>query len=138
MTRDNPPHVKQRMPRRLILTVCGALCLGVITPDRVWAQARDTTHCCTVVRIDAGRREVTARETATGYTFLVEVKNRKHLAAVRIGDKVWANFAVRKVRLEAAGDSLCCAIVQTKELEPPAQGHEEVRFPVASHPHRRS
>ena len=89
-------------------------------------QKADTTNCCTVVRVDARRGIVTARETATGYTFSVEVKNRKHLAALKLGDKVWANFAAKKVRLEAAGDSLCCLILKTQ----PPDGSA-----VSIHPH---
>ena len=77
------------------------------------AQQSDTANCCTVVRVDARRGIVTARETATGYTFSVEVKNKKQLAALKVGDKVWANFAAKKVRLEVAGDSLCCPILKT-------------------------
>lgn len=84
------------------------------------AQQPDTTNCCTVVRVDVRRRIVTARETATGYTFSVEVKNRKHVAALKVGDKVWANFAAKKVRLEAAGDTLCCPILKTQQPEGPS------------------
>ncbi len=102
--------------RSLIMAMYGAGFTLPVTPERVQAQARDTTHCCTVVRIDMPRGIIMARETATGYTFRVEVKKKKHLAALKVGDKVWANFAVRKVRLEAAGDSLCCAIL---EMPPP-------------------
>jgi hypothetical protein len=86
----------------------------VVSPGALPAQSREEpVHCCTVVRVDLKERIVTARETSTGYTFRIEVKNRKHLAATRVGDKVWADFAARKVRLEAAGDSLCCPIVET-------------------------
>jgi hypothetical protein len=58
---------------------------------------------------------ITAREMATGYTFRVEVKSKKLLTTLKVGDKVWANFSAKRVRLGAIGDSLCCAI-----LDPPA------------------
>ena len=102
-----------------------------LTPDDVGAQTRDSVHCCTVVRVDAERGVITARETSTGYTFRIDVKNRKHRAAIKVGDKVWANFVVKKVRLEAAGDSLCCAIVET------AQTPLNPAISIA-HPHIRS
>jgi hypothetical protein len=114
-------NVMLAAPRSLILAMYAVCGIVLVTPERVHSQRRATTHCCTVVRIDIRRGIVMARETATGYTFGVEVKNKKHLAALRVGDKVWANFAVRKVRLEAAGDSLCCAILETPpQPDPPA------------------
>ena|ERR1051325_2905081 len=97
---------------------CLALLASLLIPlTGVRAQQRDTTPCCLVVRVDTAHAVITARETATGYTFRVEVRQKKVLAALKIGDKVWANFAVKKVRFSIAGDSLCCAI-----LEPPARG----------------
>lgn len=114
-------NVMLAAPRSLIVSLYGACCILLVTPERVQGQASDTTHCCTVVRIDIRRGIVMARETATGYTFGVEVKNKKHLAALKVGDKVWANFAARKARLAAAGDSLCCAILETPPPpDPPA------------------
>ncbi len=114
-----------------IVAAIAAVCILVVAPTSARGQSRDTTQCCTVVSINARQGTVTARETATGYTFRVEVRNRKHIAAVRVGHKVWANFAARKVRLEAAGDSLCCAIVGTA---PPPDGPP----PFTQHSHSRS
>lgn len=112
-----------------------ALCMLLVTPEKMSAQARDTTHCCTVVRIDVGRGIVTARETATGYTFRVEVKKKKHLAALKVGDKVWADFAARKVRLEVAGAQLCCNILDTPPPSPPPPDLPASPIP---YPHSRS
>ena len=102
-----------------LLAFCPRLAAGLESS----AQQPDTTNCCTVVRVDVRRGIVTARETATGYTFSVEVKNRKHLAALKVGNKVWANFAAKKVRLESAGDSLCCVILKTPPDGPSASLH---------------
>jgi hypothetical protein len=97
------------------ITIAIAIWLAIALARPLPAQSQDApVHCCTVVRVDIKERIVTARETSTGYTFRIEVKNRKHIAAVKVGDKVWADFAARKVRLEAAGDSLCCPIVETQ------------------------
>ncbi|MGH7717953.1 MAG: hypothetical protein ACREON_03795 [Gemmatimonadaceae bacterium] len=63
------------------------------------------------------RRIVTARETATGYTFRFELGDRKRLTALKIGDAVWANFATKGVRLRANELEPCCNIVDA--LPPP-------------------
>ncbi len=96
-----------------LLLAATAFALSAGTSVTMLLQTPERTHCCTVVRIDLTTSSITARETATGYTFRVEVANRKHLSAVKVGDKVWASFGARKVRLEAAGDSLCCDIIET-------------------------
>lgn len=74
--------------------------------------------CCNIVAIDIKRGIVTARETATGFTFRIEVKNKRHLAALKVGTKVWADFGARKVRLEVAGVAPCCNILDPKPAEP--------------------
>ena len=102
-----------RKVKAAIVLALLAFCPRAAASLELAAQQSDTTNCCTVVRVDARRGIVTARETATGYTFSIEVKNKKQLAALKVGDKVWANFAAKKVRLEAAGDSLCCPILKT-------------------------
>lgn len=102
-----------------LVALCGVLNVGA---ERIEAQGnseglvQEQEPCCGVVRIDIKSGIITVREKATGYTFRVEVKNRKHLLALKLGDKVWANFAVRTVRLEVAGGQPCCSI-----LDPPAQ-----------------
>lgn len=91
------------------ISACVAVAVGA-APARAHAQARDPAPCCMVVRVDTAHAIVTARETATGFTFRVEVRAKRALASLKVGDKVWANFTAKKVRL-AAGDSLCCPIL---------------------------
>ncbi len=67
--------------------------------------------CCAVVKINAAARIVTARVTATGYTFRFEVKNTKLLSSIKVADKVWADFAAKTVKLRATDASPCCGIV---------------------------
>ena len=67
--------------------------------------------CCTVVRLDSASAIVTARETATGYTFRFEVKNRQLRASLGIGDPVWADFANKRVTLNVTDEHPCCTIV---------------------------
>lgn len=77
-----------------------------------------TPACCAIVRIEPQRSTVTARETATGYTFRFEVKNRRMRARLKIGQPVWADFVAKAVKLKANDDQPCCAIV---EAPPPAE-----------------
>jgi Cu/Ag efflux protein CusF len=98
-------------------TACAMLLLLGL-PTVASAQRRDTTTaCCRVVRLDAANGQVTARETATGYTFRFAVKDRRIRAAIKIGDAVWADFATKAVKLNTNDSEPCCAIVQM-----PAQG----------------
>ena len=77
------------------------------------AQRRDTTTaCCRVVRLDAATGQVTARETATGYTFRFAVKDRRIRGAIKIGDAVWADFATKAVKLNTNDGEPCCSIVE--------------------------
>lgn len=76
-------------------------------------QAADSAAppCCTVVRLDSASTIVTARETATGYTFRFEVKSRRLRASLDVGDPVWADFANKRVKLNVTDEHQCCTIV---------------------------
>ena len=106
-----------------------AVLCAALVPVHGNAQTHEPPPCCSVVRVDSARSEIVARETATGYTFRVEVKSRRQLLALKVGDRVWANFAVRRVRLGAADDSLCCAILDTPAPAPPTAAPAKVRRP---------
>jgi hypothetical protein len=106
--------------------ICGFVTVLAARP--ALAQGRDTTlprktvvpqadapACCRVVRIDAERSLVTARETATGYTFRFALRNPRGLALLKIGQPVWADFAAKSVKLKATDAAPCCGIVETKE-----------------------
>jgi hypothetical protein len=80
----------------------------------------ETPACCSIVRIETDKSLVTARETATGFTFRFTVKNRRLLATLKIGSPVWADFAAKTVKLKATDAQPCCAIVETPP--PPALG----------------
>jgi hypothetical protein len=106
-----------------VLCVLGAL------PNVALSQSRDsiktpavsvapvvTPACCSIVRIGPAASVVTARETATGFTFRFTVKNRRVLATLKIGQPVWADFAAKTVKLKATDATPCCAIVETTGL----------------------
>ena len=94
------------------LATMSAAALWLLAPATVRGQSEPASPCCGIVRIDLTNSIITAREMATGYTFRVEVKSKKLLSTLKVGDKVWANFAVKRVRLGALGDSLWCAILE--------------------------
>lgn len=111
-------------PRRFVLL--GAA-WWLAWPNAARSQSRDTTlsklparasvsatpACCAVVRVEGAKSLVTARETATGFTFRFAVKNRRLLGTLKVGQPVWADFAARTVKLKATDASPCCAIVET-------------------------
>ncbi len=65
--------------------------------------------CCSITAIDTRIGVVTAQEISTGHSFRFEVKDRVILRGLRVGQKVWADFALGKVGLSAAAP--CCGIV---------------------------
>ena len=110
------------------------LVLSVLTglPNVVLSQSRDSTKppgiiapvatpaCCAIVRVEASKSLVTARETATGFTFRFTLKSKRLLATLKIGQPVWADFAAKTVKLKATDVQPCCAIVETPP--PPEPG----------------
>jgi hypothetical protein len=101
----------------LALVAVALVCLAEPVP----AQSRDASlqsqgaltqpSCCSIVRIDTTTSIVTARETATGYTFRFAVRTRRALRALRIGQPVWADFTSNTVKLKATDDTPCCGIL---------------------------
>jgi len=74
--------------------------------------AADTAPaCCTIVRVDSVHSRVTARELATGFTFMFDVKSRRQLRALKPGRPVWADFSRKTVRLSHAGRDSCCTML---------------------------
>jgi len=107
-----------------VTTIC--FCVAV----RAGAQStsRDTTvrqaatvapdslpACCTIVGVDSSRAVVTARETATGFTFRFSTKDLRPKRTLRVGQPVWADFATQRVRLAATDITPCCPILATQE-----------------------
>jgi hypothetical protein len=102
------------------------LCIVAALPHVADAQSRDSARktlsnadstappaCCSIVRIESAKSLVTARETATGFTFRFTVKNRRLLGTLKISQPVWADFAAKTVKLKATDVTPCCAIVET-------------------------
>jgi len=118
------------MRRVLIL-----MCIASMVPNAALSQSRDSLKrpgpavpsvapaCCAIVRIETAKSLVTARETATGFTFRFAVKSRRLLGTLKIGQPVWADFAAKTVKLKATDASPCCAIVETPStLDPDFSG----------------
>lgn len=113
--------------RRLLIIGVSAGAWAVL-PNAARSQSRDSAAakarqsavlsaaapaCCSIVRIETQRSIVTARETATGFTFRFSVKTRRLLGTLKIGQPVWADFATKTVKLKATDIAPCCAIVET-------------------------
>ncbi len=102
--------------------------LGVLgtLPNVALSQSRDsvktpadsvapvvTPACCSIVRIEPAALVVTARETATGFTFRFHVKSRRLVASLKVGQPVWADFVAKTVKLKADDRTPCCTISDT-------------------------
>lgn len=125
------------MPRTLAL----ALTL-LVAPLIAHAQGRDTTGvtvtaCCLLVRLPSADGIVTARETATGFTFRFQVKDRRVRLALKVGQPVWADFAAKTVKLKATDAQPCCAIVSTPPPQSPAASALGSSAAVVDSPPRR-
>ena len=101
------PHSIERA-----MAAVGVAALWLMAPTAARGQSQPAQPCCNVVRVDLASSIVTARDLATGYTFRVEVRSKKLISSLNVGDKVWANYTVKRVRLGATGDSLCCPILE--------------------------
>jgi hypothetical protein len=93
---------------------------GQSTGTKTSPRVNLATPCCGVVAVSLKDSVVTARETASGYTFKFKVTDRKLLAEVKVGDRVWADFTRKQVRLRATDATPCCAILPT--LSGPGRG----------------
>jgi Cu/Ag efflux protein CusF len=103
--------------------------IALVAPTSAHAQSRDTAQardrpstgrtpaadpaepCCNVVGISAEQGIVTARETATGYTFRFHVRDQATLAGIKVGDAVWANLTAGTVKLRRNDSEPCCSVM---------------------------
>jgi hypothetical protein len=67
--------------------------------------------CCVITAIDLRKAQVTAQESSTGHVFQFEVKEREQLRKLKVGQKVWADFAAGTVTLEPQAKP-CCSILK--------------------------
>src|SRR5712692_5156516 len=72
------------------------------------STARAQSPCCEIVSINAQNGLVSGREIATGRAFQFSAQIPV-LARLKVGQKVWANFATGQVSLD--GRRACCRIV---------------------------
>lgn len=72
------------------------------------AATQTPAACCSITAIQATTGVVSAKVTTSGQVFQFTVTTPRTLAALRIGQGVFANFTTRRVSLD--GRSTCCAI----------------------------
>jgi hypothetical protein len=75
--------------------------------------------CCSVVSVNAATGMVTARENASGKTFVFRLTNAALLPRITPGAPVYANFAGKQVSLD--GKTACCQIVGISAAAGPVQ-----------------
>lgn len=104
-----------------------AVCLAALTvPVAGRAQTLKPTPppvppCCLITAIDLRYAQVSAEESSTGHVFKFEVKNPTILRGLKVGQKVWADFAAGKVTLDPK-DKPCCNILTTAPTAPKPPG----------------
>lgn len=114
------PTLRARMHATRVLLIAFIALGGWSRAD---AQSRDSTvrlpvnvtdsipACCAIVRVDARRMLITARELATGFTFRFQRKDRRAFGNVKPGQPVWADFTGKTVTLHSRTNPSCCVIV---------------------------
>ncbi|MGQ0702984.1 MAG: hypothetical protein ACT4PM_07630 [Gemmatimonadales bacterium] len=76
--------------------------MGSATAQPTKPKLSSATPCCGITAIEARTGIVTAQEGSTGHVFQFEIKDRAVLRGLKVGQKVWADFAAGKVRLDPA------------------------------------
>jgi Cu/Ag efflux protein CusF len=118
--RANPDGCKpeETLMRKYALGALAVFALTFLAPTRAYSQggveaAKSKTAgsepCCGIISIDSRTMTVTAREISTGHTFQFKVENRRVLAGLKVGGKVYTDFAAGKV--SADGIEVCCTII---------------------------
>jgi hypothetical protein len=82
--------------------------------------------CCVITAIDARRAVVTAEESSTGHVFRFEVKTQVLLAALKVGRKIWADFATSKVTVDQAAGPCCAILPAAPPARPSSKGPAHV------------
>jgi hypothetical protein len=97
-----------------------AMCLVMAVPASSAAQQTGTAKtrqpdsaapCCSIVAIDVKTMTVTARETASGYTFKFKITDKKLLESLKVAEKIWADFTTKTIRLKKFDAAPCCNIL---------------------------
>jgi Cu/Ag efflux protein CusF len=98
------------MSMLLAVAVAGALPAAAQQPG---ARPASAAPCCGITAIDVRTGVVTAQEASTGHVFRFQVQNRALLRGLKVGQRVWADFAAARVRVnqEEEGEEPCCRIL---------------------------
>lgn len=114
------PSKGLRVSRYLVVALFAAVAPAVrVNAQPARARPSATPPCCAISGIDIRRAVVTAQEASTGHVFRFEVPDRTVLGALKVGQKVWADFATAKVTLDPKTGP-CCRILPDRKR--PASG----------------
>jgi len=76
------------------------------------ALTQGVPPCCVITAIDLRKAQVTAQESSTGHRFRFELKEREQLRKLKVGQKIWADFAAGTVTLDPQAKP-CCSILKS-------------------------
>ncbi len=88
-------------------------------PAVISAAANNNTACCVVTGIDYRSGIISGRDEKTGYTFKFIVKflswqdSTSAFSNAAIGQKIWADFRHRDVKMEY--QKICCSIIEESD-----------------------
>jgi hypothetical protein len=85
--------------------------LGQTTPPRKPAPGVRPAPppCCWITKIDGTTGVIEARERSSRYSFEFKVSDRRVVEELRVGQRIWADFTLKKVSLRAG--ERCCDIL---------------------------
>lgn len=69
------------------------------------ARAQTQSACCAITAINTGTGVVTGKVNASGQTFTFELQNRSQIAALKVGQPIYANLSSKQVSLDGKATS---------------------------------
>lgn len=88
--------------------ILAAVALALVASNDAFAQRKlSAAPCCEITAIDLNG-VITAHEPTNGRTFKFTVANRALLKGIKVGDKVYADFATGKIGIRPGEP--CCTI----------------------------
>src|ERR1700730_11487868 len=100
---------------RLLAVLIVSIFTAVVSPP---AHAATEKPCCEITAIDGRANTATARDLATGRVFQFVTPKAATNSALKVGQRIFANFAANMVSLD--GVKQCCKIIPAAAATPSA------------------
>jgi hypothetical protein len=98
---------------RLLAVLIVSIFTAVVSPP---AHAATEKPCCEITAIDGRANTATARDLATGRVFQFVTPKAATTSALKVGQRIFANFAANMVSLD--GVKQCCKIIPAAATTP--------------------